>query len=258
MAVNARETRDYLLHGMNHEGKVTVYLGMSTTNMRSRIRSHHVDPRKNWFGVLFAIPLASPLLCRAIEAELIAEFGQAGAVDVIANVASESQMLDSDDVHVEPAVGKIRDALQLLLGADIFAAVDVAEPVDLDQPIDKVTPLTRAYRDERQRSGAGRTASIRRRRHTVGSASVCMPGGGSKATTRINTSGVFNGSQWRTAKPNSAAANFGAVREPRVLGCLIQRPATRPPGVVTSRRGLIGSSSIRSRNVGDLPRRFRS
>jgi hypothetical protein len=200
----------YLLHGMNHEGKVTVYLGMSTANMRSRIRSHHVDPRKNWFGVLFAIPLASPLLCPAIEAELIAELGQAGAVDVIANVASESRMRDSDDVHVEPAVEKIRDALQLLLGADIFAAVDVAEPGELDPPIDKVTSLTRAYK--------GRASEIRCREDGVDppQATHRWVGLGLHAWGRFEGDDpdkhfrVLKGSQWRTAKPNSAAANFTA------------------------------------------------
>lgn len=63
----------YLLHGVTSEGKLTVYLGMSTSNMRNRIRSHHVNPGKNWFGILFAIPVASPMLCPAIEAELIGE-----------------------------------------------------------------------------------------------------------------------------------------------------------------------------------------
>jgi hypothetical protein len=51
----------FLLHGVTPQGKLTVYVGMSTTNMRSRIRSHHVSPGKNWFGVLFAVPVASPL-----------------------------------------------------------------------------------------------------------------------------------------------------------------------------------------------------
>src|SRR5207247_2560120 len=34
----------YLLYGVTADGKLTVYIGMSATNMRNRIRSHHVSP----------------------------------------------------------------------------------------------------------------------------------------------------------------------------------------------------------------------
>src|SRR4051812_30723814 len=81
----------YLLYGTNAEGKLTVYVGMSATNMRSRIRSHHINPQKNWFGTLFAVPMASPLLCPAVESELIGQVSEAGVVDVIANVATETR-----------------------------------------------------------------------------------------------------------------------------------------------------------------------
>lgn len=57
----------YLLYGVTADGKLTVYIGMSTANMRSRIRSHHVSPGKNWFGVLFAVPVTSPLLCPRLK-----------------------------------------------------------------------------------------------------------------------------------------------------------------------------------------------
>lgn len=136
----------YLLYGTNPEGKLTVYIGMSTTNMRSRIRSHHVNPQKNWFGVLFAVPIASPLLCPAIEAELIGQVTEAGQVDVIANVTAENRHRGVDDVHVEPAVEKIRNGLQLLLGSDIFTPVDVAEPQSTDAPIARSAPLAREYK----------------------------------------------------------------------------------------------------------------
>ncbi len=99
----------YLLYGVTGEGKLTVYIGMSTTNMRNRIHSHHINPSKNWFGVLFAVPVASPLLCPAIEAELIGQVTEAGVVDVIANQTTEVRHRGPDDVHVEPAVEKIRD-----------------------------------------------------------------------------------------------------------------------------------------------------
>jgi hypothetical protein len=137
----------YLLHGTGSDGKLTVYIGMSRTSIRSRIHSHHVNPAKNWFGVLFAIPVASPVLCPAIEAELIGQLNEAGVVDVVANVAAEQLMKGSDDVHVEPAVKKICDALQLMLGSDIFVATDAGEkPADIDAPLEKVLLLARAYK----------------------------------------------------------------------------------------------------------------
>ncbi len=137
----------YLLYGAVGEGKLTVYIGMSTTNMRSRIRSHHVNPAKNWFGVLFAVPVSSVLLIPAIEAELIGEVTEAGAVDVIAtNVATESRHRGADDVHVDPAVEKIRDSLQLLLGSDIFTPAEMVGPEATDAPIARMTPLAREYK----------------------------------------------------------------------------------------------------------------
>jgi hypothetical protein len=137
----------YLLYGVTAEGKLTVYIGMSTTSIRSRIRSHHVNPGKNWFGVLFAVPVAS-ILCPAIEAELIGQVTEAGVVDVIANVAAESRHRGADDVHVEPAVEKIRDGLQLVLGSDIFTPTDVVDPHTTDDPIARMAPLAREYRGQ--------------------------------------------------------------------------------------------------------------
>jgi hypothetical protein len=133
----------YLLYGVTAEGKLTVYIGMSTTNMRSRIRTHHINPAKNWFGVLFAVPVASSLLCPAIEAELIGQDTEAGVVDVIANEATETRHRGADDVHVEPAVDKIRDGLQLVLGSDIFTPDDDSEPQTTDPPIARMAASSR-------------------------------------------------------------------------------------------------------------------
>jgi hypothetical protein len=96
----------YLLYGVAHEGKLTVYIGKSSTNMRDRIGAHHVSPNKNWFGVLFAVP-ADSLLCTANEAELIGLVSEAGVVDVIVNRAAERRYRSVDVVHVESAVEKI-------------------------------------------------------------------------------------------------------------------------------------------------------
>jgi hypothetical protein len=138
----------YLLYGVTPEAKLTVYVGMSETNMRNRVRKHHVTPKKNWFGTLFAVPVASALLCPAIEAELIWQLTEANVVDVIANIAQESRHRSADDVHVEPAVEKVRDGLQLVLGSDIFTAPDSAETGSTDPPISRLAPLTRAYRGQ--------------------------------------------------------------------------------------------------------------
>ena len=138
----------YVLYGAVGDGKLTVYIGMSATNMRNRIRSHHVNPAKNWFGVLFAVPVSSALLCPAIEAELIGEVTEAGAVDVIANIATENRHRGADDVHVEPAVQKIRESLQLLLGSDIFTPTEIVGPESTDAPIARMPALAREHRGQ--------------------------------------------------------------------------------------------------------------
>lgn len=136
----------YLLYGVGPGGKLTAYIGKSEVNLRARIAKHHANPQKNWFGVLFAVPIPNPLLCAAIEAELIADANEADLVGVVANVQSETRHRNVDDVHVEPAVEKIREALQLVLGSDIFIARDGDEPKNVDPPIEKPSPLARSYR----------------------------------------------------------------------------------------------------------------
>lgn len=137
----------YVLYG-TPENIPKVYIGISTSNMRNRIRSHHVNPNRNWFGVLFAIPLRA-LLCPAIEAELIAAVQGADSVDVVVatNSAEELRHRNTDDVHVEPALEKITDGLQLLLGQDIFTPQDEADAASaIDEPLERTTPLAREYR----------------------------------------------------------------------------------------------------------------
>lgn len=138
----------YVLYGTPTDGKLTVYVGMSTTNMRNRIRSHHVNSKKNWFGVLFAVPVPSAILCPAIEAELINMAGEAEVADVIANVNDEKRHLGADDAHVEPAVEKIRDGLELVLGNDIFTAEEEVQPSKLDAPLPRMGLLAREYRHQ--------------------------------------------------------------------------------------------------------------
>ena len=115
----------YVLYGLL-KGEPTAYVGMSTTNMRSRISSHHLSEKKAWFGVLFAIPLPTDL-CQSAEAELISRASSAEVV-TLANAKTESHWLQAENVHLAPALESVVGALELLLGNDIFTARD--EPAD--------------------------------------------------------------------------------------------------------------------------------
>jgi len=128
----------YLLYGVSASNQLTAYVGMSTTDMRSRIRSHHVNASKNWFGVLFAVPVPDPILCPAIEAELISQINEAGMVEMVDNKAAEERHKGSADVHVKPSVDAIREALQLLIGNDIFSFA-----IDLDDETEQATSNAR-------------------------------------------------------------------------------------------------------------------
>jgi hypothetical protein len=195
----------YLLHGVNGEGKLTVYIGMSTSSIKARIRSHHVNPAKNWFGVLFAVPVANALLCPAIEAELIGQVTEAGVVDVIANVADEARLRGADDVHIEPAVEKIRDGLQLVLGSDIFTADDVVDLGATDAPLDRVPRLARAYRGQAAQARSRTDRDLEDATHAYVGAGILAWGRfeADEPDTRFR---VLAGSTWRatTLDPNAA------------------------------------------------------
>jgi hypothetical protein len=135
----------YLFYGFV-DNEPVVYVGMSTTSIRDRVRSHHVTPRKDWFGVLFAIPMPSSILTQAVEAELIRRVREAAVVNVVANVAAEARFLDTDDVHLEPALNAVIDALQMLLGSDIFTSADDEPPVTVSKIEPRTSPLARVYK----------------------------------------------------------------------------------------------------------------
>jgi hypothetical protein len=154
-----KETPDvpgvYILWGVVDE-KAAMYIGMSTTSIRSRISKHHVSARKNWFGTLFAIPL-SAALCPAVEAELLQRVGEAGVVGLIDNRATEARFLNAEVVHVEPAVTAIVEATEMLIGTDAFTGQsdeEGAERPTVDK-IERVPRLARVYR--------GRATDPRRR-----------------------------------------------------------------------------------------------
>lgn len=134
----------YLLYGFV-EGEPAVYIGMSSTSMRDRIRSHHVTPRKNWFGVLFAIPVSSAILLPAIEAKLIRMVEEAAVVSIVDNRAEEKRWLDADDVHVAPALDGIIGALEMLLGSDIFTPQEENDAEGVEK-LERPPKLARTYK----------------------------------------------------------------------------------------------------------------
>lgn len=137
----------YVLYGFV-DGEPVAYVGMSTKSIRDRISQHHVSPRKNWFGTLFAVPLQSSMHCPAIEAELIRRVTEAGVVSVVDNLATEERFLDADDVHLPPALDAITGALTLLLGTDVFTPEtdDDGGAQTVESKSERVPPLARVYR----------------------------------------------------------------------------------------------------------------
>ena len=196
----------YLLYGLA-EGVPAVYVGMSTTSMRDRIRSHHVNPRKNWFGVLFAIPVSSTLLCPAIEAEMIRRVREAEVVGVIDNLAEEQRWLDADDVHVAPALDGILGALEMLLGSDIFTPEDSSEAsVVVDAPA-KSAPLARVYKAQAKDPRDRQEPDPAEATHAYVGAGIVAWGRfeADEPDTRFR---VLAGSSWRPTVLNESQASY--------------------------------------------------
>lgn len=137
----------YVLYGFV-DGEPVAYVGMSTKSIRDRITQHHVNPKKNWFGTLFAVPLQTTMHCPAIEAELIRRVTEAGVVSVVDNLSTEERFLDADDVHLAPALNAITGALALLLGTDIFTpdTEDEGGAQTVQSKSERVPTLARVYR----------------------------------------------------------------------------------------------------------------
>lgn len=222
----------YLLYGFV-EGEPAVYIGMSTTSMRDRVRSHHVAPRKNWFGVLFAIPMSSPLLLPAIEAELIQVVEEAGVVSVVENRADEKRWLDAEDVHVEPALDGIIGALEMLLGSDIFTPQEEA-PEGVEK-IEKPPRLAREYKGAAKHPTTREPDDPPEATHRYAGSSIRAWGHfeSDDPDTRFR---VFAGSQWR--RPNldpSMASHEHQVRVSKRQNPLIE-DGTLDPDTMTFNR----------------------
>jgi hypothetical protein len=187
----------YLLYGFV-ENEPVVYIGMSTTSIRDRIRTHHVTPKKDWFGVLFAIPLSATSLIQAVEAELIRRVREAAIVNVVANVAAEARFLDSENVHVPPALDAIVEALQMLLGSDIFTPPDDEAAGTVTRIERRETPLARIYKGSAEKIAARDDSDPANATHRFAGKTVRAWGRfeDDEPDTRFR---VLGGSNWRPA-----------------------------------------------------------
>jgi hypothetical protein len=201
----------YLLYGFV-DGDPAAYVGMSTTSIRDRVKNHHVNPAKNWFGVLFAVPLGSALHCPAIEAEMIRRIQEAEVVPLVDNKAHEERWLDADDVHVEPAVRSIADALEMMLGSDIFTPADPNEVTVVD-PVEKPKPLARVYKGQAQNPRARLEADPIDATHSYVGAGISAWGRfeGAEPDKRFR---VLDGSTWR--KPTLDESQVSYQHQKRV------------------------------------------
>ena len=196
----------YLLYGQSAAGKLTVYIGMSGSNMRNRIRSHHVNKKKNWFGILFAVPITNPLLCQAIEAELIGAVAEAQVVDVVDNDLDEKRKRDIADPQIGPALEKVRDALELLLGSDIFTPSE-EETTEIDKPIERTPFLARVYKGPVKDPRPVSEMDPPKATHAYVGAGLMAWGGfeGEEPDKRFR---VLAGSQWRKPTLNPDATTY--------------------------------------------------
>jgi len=195
----------YLLFGYIDD-RPAAYVGMSTTSIRSRISQHHVTPRKDWFGTLFAVPIGSPLLCPAVEAEMIRQIKEAGVVDFVDNRVTPTAFLDAADVHVEPAVAAITEALEILLGNDIFSPAEL-ETIEVSESeiVKKLTPLAREYKGTAAQPRARKESDPINATHGwVGSQTIGW--GRFEGLEPDNRFTVLSGSHFRRATLNEANA----------------------------------------------------
>lgn len=194
----------YLLWGYV-DGQATVYVGMSTTDMRARIKSHHVSPRKNWFGDVFAIPTDASLV-QPVEAELIRLVREAGVVAIIDNRAAEERWLDATNPQVAPAVRQITTVLEMLIG-DIFTPgeSEAGEETVIETP-ERTPFLARVYRRDAARPWPRRPTDPPDATHAVERVGLTA-WGRFEAPEPVTEFLVYGGSSWRRATPETAEAS---------------------------------------------------
>jgi hypothetical protein len=193
----------YLLWGYV-EGQATVYVGMSTTDMRARIKSHHVSPRKNWFGDVFAIPTDASLV-QPVEAELIRLVREAGVVSIIDNRAAEERWLDAANPQVAPAVQQITTVLEMLVG-DIFTPSEAEVDQAVLETPERTPFLARVYRRDATRPWPRRPTDPQGATHAVERVGLTA-WGSFEADEPATEFRVYAGSAWRRATPETAEAS---------------------------------------------------
>lgn len=126
-AINAapEEPGVYFLVGTNSDsGKHRIYVGQSKskkTGIKKRLKDHKNDKGKEFFGEVFAVPLADPTFAPGVEAEFIKRIQQAeGQIDS-ENVSDEKNSLGGFPAAVQEFCNEIQEALAVLIGKDVFA-----------------------------------------------------------------------------------------------------------------------------------------
>lgn len=193
------ESGIYLLWGVV-DGRATAYIGMSTVSVRDRIQSHHVDTRRNWFGILFAVP-AVAALCPAVEAELIRRAKDAGVVNVTSNRLDESRWLDSEIPQVEHTVEQVVEAIELLASTDIFTPETDVPATGSVARGERRPRYARVYLDGARSPRARTAADPEDADHAF--AGPVEAWGRFEADQPDTRFRVLAGSQWRAARPNA-------------------------------------------------------
>lgn len=216
----------YLLYGFP-DGEPTAYIGVSEADMRARIRTHHVTPKKNWFGVLFAVPLSNPMLARTIEAELIQRAREADVV-ALTNVAEENRFAGHEDGQIEAAVEKIAGALEMLLGTDIFTSKESEEPETVGPALERLPRYSRVNRGGAEKPRARRPDDPPDATHAMVAAAIPAWGRfeAEQPDTRFR---VLAGSTWRAPTLDQSHVTYKAqVRVQKHQDELIARGVLDP------------------------------
>lgn len=209
----------YLLFGFPG-GEPTAYIGMSESDMRARIKTHHITPQKNWFGVLFAVPVGNPMLARTVEAELIQRARDADVV-ALTNKAEESRFAGLADGPVDAAVEKIAGALEMLLGTDIFTSSEAEEPESVGPTLERVPQLARVYRGGAEPLRPRHPDDPPHATHSYVAAGIPAWGTfeGAEPDTRFR---VLAGSSWREPTLDPTQASYKAqVRVKKMQDALV-------------------------------------
>jgi hypothetical protein len=127
---------------------------------------------------------------------------------VATNSAEELRHRNTEDVHVEPALEKITDGLQLLLGQDVFTPQDeTAAASVIDEPLKRTTPLAREYRSAAANPRPRTPDDPENATHAYTGAGV-VGWGAFEAPEPDPRFRVFEGTTWRKATLDPEATTY--------------------------------------------------